>query len=454
MQSWKWCLLVAVSLSWSLCTAGAADAQEWQAGAARVKITPRQPMWMSGYGGRKTPSQGTDTELWAKALVLQDGNGNRIALITLDLVGIPRDISTKVCAALKAQHKLQRQQIALCCSHTHSGPVVGMNLASMWDLDATQLQLIHDYALELQANLLAVVDEAITKLQPARISWANGRTTFAVNRRTNREVEVPKLRLEGKLVGPVDYDVPVLTARKPDGQVFAIVFGYACHSTVVDFMQWSGDYPAYAQMDLEKMYPDAVAMFFAGCGADQNPLPRRKIEISQQYGQQLAVAVDHTIKGVMQPVTGELASAYQEIALPFDKLPTKEELTAATESKSPYEVRRAKALLRQIEGGTPLSPTYPYPVQLWKVGTDLQWVTLGGEVVVDYSLRLKKELGPTRTWVAGYTNDVMAYIPSARVLKEGGYEGGGAMVYYGLPTIWGAEVENVLVNGVHQLLKP
>lgn len=453
MSWWKSWVVAVLVVAWAVCPT-AAGAEEWQAGAARVKITPRQPMWMSGYGGRKTPSQGTDTDLWAKALVLQDSRGNRIALITLDLVGIPRDISLKVCAALKEHHKLERSQIALCCSHTHSGPVVGTNLLAMWDLDATQLQLIHDYSLELQSNLLAVVDDAVSKLQPARISWANGRTTFAVNRRTNKEVEVPQLRSQGKLVGPVDYDVPVLTARKPDGQVFAIVFGYACHSTVVDFMKWSGDYPAYAQMDLEKMYPDAVAMFFAGCGADQNPLPRRKIEISQQYGQQLAVAVDQTIKGVMQPVSGELTSVYQEISLPFDKLPTKEELTAATESKSPYEARRAKALLKQIEGGTPLSPTYPYPVQLWKIGADLQWITLGGEVVVDYSLRLKRELGPTKTWVAGYTNDVMAYIPSARVLKEGGYEGGGAMVYYGLPTLWGSEVENVLVNGVHQLLKP
>ena len=64
-----------------------------------------------------------------------------------------------------------------------------------------------------------------------------------------------------------------------------------------------------------------------------------------------------------------------------------------------------------VAPGKPLSQTYPYPVQLWRVGPELQWITLGGEVVVDYSLRLKKELGPA-TWVAGYTNDVMAYIPS------------------------------------------
>jgi hypothetical protein len=70
--------------------------------------------------------------------------------------------------------------------------------------------------------------------------------------------------------------------------------------------------------------------------------------------------------------------------------------------------------------------------------------------VVDYSLRLKKELSPDKTWVAGYSNDVMAYIPSLRVLKEGGYEGGGAMLYYGLPTVWSPRVEETIVAAVHE----
>ena len=89
-------------------------------------------------------------------------------------------------------------------------------------------------------------------------------------------------------------------------------------------------------------------------------------------------------------------------------------------------------------------------MQVWQLGDGLTWVLLGGEVVVDYSLRLKKELGPGRTWVAAYTNDVMAYIPSLRVLNEGGYEGEGSMVYYALPTKWAPEVEELIVKEVHR----
>jgi hypothetical protein len=110
-------------------------------------------------------------------------------------------------------------------------------------------------------------------------------------------------------------------------------------------------------------------------------------------------------------------------------------------------------LLEDMTNGKPLSPTYPYPVQTWKLGGvdsagGVSWLFLGGEVVVDFPLRLKGELAGTKTWVGGYTNDVMAYIPSRRVLLEGGYEGGGAMVYYGLPTTWSDQVETLIVAEV------
>ncbi len=74
------------------------------------------------------------------------------------------------------------------------------------------------------------------------------------------------------------------------------------------------------------------------------------------------------------------------------------------------------------------------PVEVWRGGA-LTGVFLGGEVTVDYALRIKRNLGSSRTWVTAYRSDVMAYIPSLRVLKEGGYEGGGAMVYYGRPIL-------------------
>ena len=118
-----------------------------------------------------------------------------------------------------------------------------------------------------------------------------------------------------------------------------------------------------------------------------------------------------------------------------------------------YEVGRAKMLKKELDATGSIRPTYAYPVQTIKLGDGPVWVTLGGEVVVDYSIRLKTEIrmqtGVKSVWVAGYANDVMAYIPSLRVLKEGGYEGEGAMLYYGRPGKWADNVEDVIVKTVH-----
>lgn len=428
-----------------------ADASTFRAGVAKVTITPREAMWMSGYGGRDRPAEGKLTDLWAKCLVIEDARGERLVWITLDLVGIDRDVAGRVCEALASRHGLKRSQIALCTSHTHTGPVVGRNLRAMYFLSDAQWQQVDAYTEELEQKIVALVGEALDTLAPCTLAWGVGEAKFAVNRRNNPEPEVPRLRAEGALEGPVDHDVPVLAVYDADRQLRAVLFGYACHATVLSFYQWSGDYPGFAQIALEEAHPGTTALFWAGCGADQNPLPRREVEHAREYGRQLAAAVDEVLADEMTPVAGELMHQYAEIDLPFDDLPTAEQLQADAESSNRFVASRAKLLLERLERDGALQATYPYPVQVWHLGRDLLFIALGGEVVVDYALRLKHELGPRTTWVAGYANDVMAYIPSRRVLTEGGYEGGGAMVYYGLPTVWAPEVEEQIVREVCRL---
>jgi hypothetical protein len=433
--------------------ARADDAATWKAGAARVKITPDRPMWLSGYASRTRPAEGTLLDLWAKALVLEDPDGRRVALVTMDLVGIPRDLSLAVRDDITKKHKLPRECVCLSVSHTHSGPVVGNNLSAMYFLDDAQQRLVDDYAKSLHEKLVAVVGSAIGNLAPADLARGNGHVTFAVNRRNNKEADVPRLRDLGRLKGPVDHDVPVLSVRDKEGRVKAVLFGYACHATVLAGYQWCGDYPGYAQAALEKAHPDAVALFWAGCGADQNPLPRRSVELAEKYGAELAHGVESVLAAPMTPVRGKLSAAYAEVDLPFADLPTRDKLVEDSTSGDRYVAARARNLLRQIKDKGSLAGSYPYPMQAWQLGDELTFVALGGEVVVDYARRLKKESGRDDTWVAGYTNDVMAYIPSLRVLKEGGYEGGGAMVYYGLPTVWAPKVEEVIVAAVHEQVK-
>lgn len=242
----------------------------------------------------------------------------------------------------------------------------------------------------------------------------------------------------------------------------AVTYGYACHATVVSFYDWSGDYPGYCQMELDKVYPDAVNLFWAGCGADQNPLPRRSVELSQGYGKQLAGTVQNVLAGPMQTLSGNIAASYGEVEIGFAHVPDKAELEKDAANSDKFIAARAKLMLLGLEGGKPVRTSYPYPVGMWKLGSNqegqgLTWVFLGGEVVVDFALRLPHDLHPQpvtgtaqgpSTWIAGYSNDVMAYIPSRRVLIEGGYEGATAMIYYGLPSAWAGDVEEKIVAEV------
>jgi hypothetical protein len=426
----------------------------WKAGVAKAAITPLQFMPMAGYASRGAkPAEGKLNDLWAKALVLQDEAGHKTVLVTLDLVGLERQLATEICQGLQQSQGFARGEIVLACSHTHSGPVVAKNLRPMHYLllDEANRKLVDDYAEFLKQQVQTVVAEAVESLAPAEVAQGEGTATFAVNRRNNAEADVPKLREEGALQGPFDHAVPVLAVRR-DGKLIGVAFGYACHCTVLDGMVWSGDYAGYAMSALEERHPGCVALFWAGCGGDQNPIPRRKVELAEKYGGELATAVDQVLAGKLQPVAAKLTASYQEIPLAFGELPTREQLATDAASANPYIASRAKSLLTQVDAGEALPTTYPYPITLWSLGDNVRWVFLGGEVVVDFAVRIKAELGDQRAapWVTAYAQDVMAYIPSRRVLLEGRYEGGGAMVYYGLPTIWSEQVEEQIMAEVQR----
>lgn len=425
----------------------------WKAGVAKTVITPQQPMWLSGYAARTRPAEGKLQDLWVKALALEDAQGNVGLLVTLDLVGISRELSQSIRTEITRRWRIPRSNILLAVSHTHSGPAIEGNLTTMYALDQEQARRVHAYRMELEANVLRTVSSALDQRRPAQLAWGSGTANFAVNRRNNKEPDVPKLRKEGALRGPIDHDVPVLAVYGPERQLVAVAFGYACHATVLDGYLWSSDYPGAAQTALETAHPGAIALFWAGCGADQNPLPRRQLAHVEQYGRALAAGVDTVLAKPLANLEPQFQASGTEVDLPFAGLPTREQIVADARSTNRFTAARAKLLLEQIDKEGALRGSYPYPVNAWRLGKTLTWIGLGGEVVVDYALRLKKELGPGPVWVTAYCNDVMAYIPSKRVLDEGGYEGGGAMVYYGLPAFWGPRVEEVVVKAVHDQVR-
>lgn len=430
--------------------AAPAASDAWKAGAASVVITPTQPTWMAGYGSRNKPSEGKFQDLFAKALVVEDLRGERLVIVTLDLVTVPRPLRDYLAKHLQDKHHIGPQSVLMNCSHTHSGPLVRITKSVIYPLTPDEMKAVELNLHSLDKKLLDLVDAAIKDLGPARLSYCHARAGFAMNRRLPSETGY---RNSPNPDGPVDHDVPVLRVERPDGKLRAVLFGYACHNTTLGFYQFCGDYAGYAQEFLEADHPGAVALFMIGCGADQNPYPRGKLEHAPQHGRALANAVEAALMPKPRPVRGPLRAAFEDLPVGFVDVPSPQQLREQTQSKDRYQKRRAELMLEELQEKGTLRDSYPFPVQVIQFGHDLMIVALGGEVVVDYSLRLKRELSAMPLWVAGYSNDVFAYIPSARVAKEGGYEGGAATVLTTLPGPFQPEMEGQIIGKVHELVR-
>jgi hypothetical protein len=189
-----------------------------------------------------------------------------------------------------------------------------------------------------------------------------------------------------------------------------------------------------------------------GCGADADPKPRTGLEFAKQNGSAVSTAVNQLLHRSLVPLNGKLDCRVKQLALPFDTLPTREQWIARTKSPNRWVAYHAKRNLARLDRGERLPTELPYLVQTWNFGDQLAMVFLPGEVVVDYSLRLKREFDATRIWVNAYANDVPCYIPSKRIWQEGGYEGGDAMIYYDRPTRLTEGTEELIVSAVHELL--
>jgi neutral ceramidase len=413
---------------------------------------------MAGYGARTHPSEGVRQPLFVKVLALEDQTGAKSVMVTSDLLGFPRVVAEPIARECHTKLGLSRERLALNSSHTHSGPVIGDMLRPAYPaMTAQQQEVIKRYTGELIVRVVETVSTAMANLEPASLAFGQGEAGFGVNRRRVTLRQLP---------GPVDPDVPVLSVRDAGGQLRAVLFGYACHNTTLGDYQINGDWAGFAQAQLEQNYPGGIALYVQGCGADINPLPRYQgndpqlqaysVELARNYGKIAAVAVDLVLHTKMKTVAGPVRAAYSLVDVPFHNVPSRQELETRVQDESAggaAERRWAQYMLDRMAREGKLPDRYPYPVQVWQFWRDLKLIVMGGEVVVDYSLRLKREYGWNDTWVAGYSNDVFAYIPSLRVLHEGGYEGGGAMIPYGQPAPFGAAVEEIIIEKIADLMR-
>lgn len=406
-------------------------------GLAKIEVTPTHPIRLSGYGVRREETAVVETRLWARAMAI--GDDRPAVLITLENVGVTEAFTEEIAARLSDQAGIERPRFALSYSHTHTGPFL-TNAAPMLfstDIPADQQARIDQYTNVLADKLVAVSVAALADRKPGVLSYTQGSAGFAANRRGQ--------------VGPVDHVMPLLRVTDPDRQLRALWASYACHCTTLggsdNFL--CGDWAGYAQDAIEQDHPGVVGLVSIGCAADANPYPRTGLAYVRQHGADIASEVNRLLSGSLRPISGELDCQLTYIDLPFDTLPTRDEWVAraATGGSGSYH---ASKWLERLDRGETVPASQPYPVQTWAFGDDLVIVFLASEVVADFTLRLRRMYDPSRLWVGAYNNAFPGYIPSRLVWQEGGYEGGDATIYFGMPARYTEDVEDRVIEEVER----
>lgn len=418
-------------------------------GVASIDITPEGPIRLSGYAARsKSEAVEAMHRLHAKALAFGTDQEEKSLFITVDLVGIPGSIWKALAETLSAKTGLDPANLVISSSHTHGSPEVGnlMNILQYRGeafsdslLSLEQLSHISAYRLFLLEKLEAVAMNALKDRKPSQVSWGQGQALFAKNRRT-----------EG---GPVDVSLPLLRVGTPDGKLRAVLVNYACHGTTLGggTNKIHGDWMGEAQKFIEASHPGVTAMVAIGCGADANPNPRGTVELMTQHGKEIAANVEKLLTAQLQPLTAPPIAKLKWIELPFAHVPTVAELLE-TSKENTIKGYYARLALDRKARGEEIPATLTYPVQTWGFGDQLVMINLAGEVVVDYAVRLKNDLGADRVWVNAYSNDVPSYIASKRVLREGGYEAETSMYWYDKPSPYSDEVEDIIIEAVKSIV--
>ncbi|MCC9607589.1 neutral/alkaline non-lysosomal ceramidase N-terminal domain-containing protein [Blastopirellula sp. JC732] len=411
------------------------------AGTAKVEITPDYPIMLSGYASRGLQEVSeTIQPLYARALAVGEPGKLPVVLMMVDNCGVPASVSDAVSRELMAKYQIPRANLAVCATHTHYAPMLSGVLQNLpaRPIPPEKQQAIDRYTDEFVKALVKAASVAIESRQPARLEFAIGEVGFAANRRTAG--------------GPTDHQLPLLTVYDANDKVRSLVVGYACHcTTIAATPAFIGDWAGYAAEYLEREYPGAVALAVIGCGGDQNPNPRGKLEFAQQYGHAIRDEVVRLMGEPMRPINGEISTQLENIPLRFAELPTLDQWREMAK-ESGINGFYAGKYVQRIEAGEVIPTHLDYPVQSWTFADDLTIVFLGGEVTVDYSLRLKRMAPAGKLWVAAYSNDVRTYVPSARVLKEGGYEGGGSRIWYDHPQVFAGEIEESIIGEVERQL--
>lgn len=413
----------------------------FEVSTAKVDITPTPGAnpYMAGYAVQSAIRTVADDTprfdpLYARCVILWD-DGRPHAIVSLDVLGIPRSMHLAVRPRLVALAGWVSANIVLVATHTHNGPVIGDSLNPFIAYDLVDLGQIQQYTAWLQDEIVRLVETALAATRTTvtldyRVTSAN----FSRNRAGLTTVETA---------------VPVLTARRSNGALHAVLFSYGCHPVSAGWQElWDGDFPAGACTMVENQ-TGAFALFLPGPAGDQDPFGVRGWPLRTDHGQALGGAVATAARASGRALPGPIGSQIRDVALPLEITPTPSNIAAVraafvTRMGNPlgqpamYQ-RHAEVMIARIDAGL-YEVNVLNPSQVWRIGGSpaLKMAFVGGELVSGYGAYFRTRHGGTNgLYIGGYANEVDCYIPANSMLPPlapswGSYEGGWDSDYPGI----------------------
>lgn len=392
------------------------------AGFARAKITPPLGTRMFGWGARDE-ERGCDSihdDLFVRALWLEQ-ESEKALIMGFDLLFFSRDAADRLRGAIARRFGLESRQILLNTSHTHSGPTTGTWYTALFSPPD------HLYLNRLERAVLDAAENARGSLVEVSLSAGVTRTNMMVRRRRpdGRGGVEWKPYAEG-----IHDSVPVCLFSDSRGRPACLLFSVSCHPSTFPGHAVSADYPGVAMAELDRHLGAECSLFLQGAGGDSkvrgfvNPDGFGNTwEDAQKGGQTVAADVIHLLEKGLGTVKPSLACAETEVCLPFAGLPSHAELEkTAREEANPAKQMWANNMLARLERGEHLPECVPITVHSVRIGEDARIAGLETEPVAEWGPIIERFYGGGVTFALGYTDGCQLYLPTTRMLSEGGYE--------------------------------
>lgn len=418
----------------------------------KESITPQWPIQMAGYTGRTSPSIGVHDLLYSKVLLLDDGL-KKVMFISLDLCMIDRVFVFELKKEIQNKHSLNGEDILVHTIHTHSGPVSFLDEVVF----ATDHEEVIKYREFLKQKILRSVDACMSSSFEGTLSIGKGETYIGMSR---RQKTINGFQIGPDPQTPIDRSTHTLVIHDMDHNIKAILFSCPCHPVVLypQNLLISADYPGAACRELEHKFPGSAAIFFAGAGADINPAilvadhKYRDTFMSdvEFTGKVLANDVCNIMRCGMKKVMLALKTHLGEIMLPLGDFKIKEfenMLLSDNERTEEY----AKKMLKKID-----SMETPKECGLQcayiELSDDVRIIALEGEICNQIGVNIKSHFEEGASMVFGLTNGWVSYIPTKKILNEGGYEAQCAYTKSGLPGAFAENTEEVIIDYIKKLI--